>query len=315
VIAAAKQGVDQAAAMVADARVAIEKSQKGVAEANRLVDDAATEVDAARADAALNPQDKHVEVALREHERWLKLRKDREAELADSENMLNFCDAWLRNREAELAKARSAHPSLDWPAGFRPVGSDVARKQLGAFARSRHFEVPTRALEEVERHVRTLRELFGMRHVTKSAIPNLVVAAAAGAGQTTLLRYLQQTADTVRNGAELQADTNWVVKGWGTASFGKEKDASTQLASPLRHVFVGFATFNDAEDVSFEAEADTESGIERRCAWRILHDAGLVPKWTPNFGLGFTQAAERSAPPRAARRMRSRSSFSSTGQG
>jgi hypothetical protein len=64
-------------------------------------------------------------------------------------------------------------------------------------------------------------------------IPNLVVVARAGAGKTTLLRYLQQTADTVRYGAELQADTNWVVKGWTSAPCSSVTKDAVQPVLPV----------------------------------------------------------------------------------
>jgi hypothetical protein len=303
-IAAAK--VAQAAALVADARAAVNELQECMAYSNSRVKNAAAKLDPVRAAAALKLEDLNIGVAIDMYEESLEERKrceaelteyedtllfcdallkDREAELAHRENTLNFCDGALKHREAELAKARAAQAVR-----FRRVAPDVALKELGELAVSKRFEVPTQALEEIGRHVRTLRDLTGTRLVHKDAIPSIVVAAAAGAGQTTLLRYLQQTADTVRYGAELQADTNWLVKGWaGTARC--EVKAVVQSTSPLRHVFVGVATFSGTF-VNFEADIDTESAIERRCAWRILHDAGLVPDWIPSFGLDFTQAAK-----------------------
>jgi hypothetical protein len=104
-----------------------------------------------------------------------------------------------------------------------------------------------------------------------------------------------------------------VTKGWaGTTRSAKEK-GTAQSASPLRHVFAGFATFNEKGSTSFRADIDTESAIERRCAWRILYDVGLAPDWGPDFGLDFTQVAKTLratiSAAKAARRMRSRSSF------
>jgi hypothetical protein len=287
-IAAAKRGVDQAAALVADARAAIEDAHKDVEWKKKWVDDATTEhVDDTRAAAALQPGDEKIAVAVEAHdlmkeEKWL---KRAEVALKDRENALSFCEAWLKDREVGLAKARvAAQPSSDAPAGFRLVAPDVALECLGELGSSKRFEVPTQALGEATRHVRTLRDLLG-RPVDKSVIPNLVVAAPAGAGTTTLLRYLQQTADTVRYGAELQSDTNWLAKGWGAAG-----DAS-QSAPALRHVFVGFATFAPSTNEENDRLLDTEAMIERRCAWRILDDAGLAFRWTQNFCLDFAQTA------------------------
>jgi hypothetical protein len=55
---------------------------------------------------------------------------------------------------------------------------------------------------------------------------------------------------------------------------------------------VGYATFKQGSDTSFDPSFDTEATIQRRCAWRILHDAGLVPEWSPSFDLDLARAAK-----------------------
>jgi hypothetical protein len=220
--------------------------------------------------------------------------KSWEAELKRREPQLKRSEAELKEAEAHLDKLRAA-AAAQRAFKFPLVAPDVALRQLGALARLKRFEVPTRALEEAEQHVRQLRDLFSTDWVQvarrECGIPNLVVVARAGSGKTTLLRYLQQTADTVRYGAELQADTNWVSNGWTSAPCsGVIKDATRRVPS-LRHVFVGFAAFKGG-DMSFNASVDTEAAIQRRCAWRLLYDAGLAPDWTSNFDLDLAQAAE-----------------------
>jgi hypothetical protein len=161
------------------------------------VDRSTKDLDDTRAAAALKPDDaqlaaavKRDEVTLKEEEAWLKGRVA----------WLKGREAWLTDREEKLAEVRAAAAGqrvLESPAEFPRVLRIVALQQLGALARSKRFEVPTQVLEDVERHVHTLRDLFGQR-LDQSKIPNLAVAATAGAGKTTLLRYLQQTTDTFR---------------------------------------------------------------------------------------------------------------------
>jgi hypothetical protein len=210
----------------------------------------------------------------------------------------------VKDNEAQLETKRAAAAAqrpFKLPAELPRVTPDVALHQLGTLVRSKRFEVPTRALEDAKRHVRTLRDLFGRSVEDQDSdpmiilpdIPNLVVAATAGAGKTTLLRYLQQSADTVRYGAELQADTNWVAKGYDTPRFGPGVGAlyRDQYVPTLRHVFVGYATFKQGSDTSFDPSIDTEATIQRRCAWRILHDAGLAPDWSASFDIDFHKLA------------------------
>jgi hypothetical protein len=191
---------------------------------------------------------------------------------------------------APVRAEAAAQRSLQLPAEFPRVSRDVALQQLGALARLTHYQVPTETLVVLDRHVRTLRDVFG-RPVDKSEVPNLALATTPGAGKTALLRYLQQTADTVRYGAELHSDTNWLAKGWGAPRSAAVKNAA-QSVPALRHVFVGYATFKQGSDTSFDPTIDTEATIQRRCAWRILHDAGLVPEWSPSFDLDLAQAAK-----------------------
>jgi hypothetical protein len=114
------------------------------------------------------------------------------------------------------------------------------------------------------------------------------VAATAGAGKTTLLRYLRQKADTVRyNAVESCGDANWMVQSWNAPCAAD----TTHSKRHVRHVFVGFATFNQASTTQFDAPTDTTDMIEHRCVWRILFDAGLAPKWNENFRLTFPDAA------------------------
>jgi hypothetical protein len=220
---------------------------------------------------------------LEKEEAWL---KDREAWLQDREARLKKVEARLKQARAESATGRL-------PAEFPRIAPRVASQQLGGLVQLKRFEVPTQALEDVERHVRELRDVFRWPD-DEIAIPDLVVAATAGAGKTTLLRYLQQTADTVRYGAELQSDTNWLARSWSAprSRVRRSLKDATQSVPALRHVFVGFATFKQGSDTSFDPSTDTKNMIERRCAWRILHDAGLARKWTPSSGVDFTQAAK-----------------------
>jgi hypothetical protein len=44
--------------------------------------------------------------------------------------------------------------------------------------------------------------------------------------------------------------------------------------------------------MSFNASIDTEAAIQRRCAWRVLYDAGLAHDWTSDFDLNLAKAAE-----------------------
>jgi hypothetical protein len=44
--------------------------------------------------------------------------------------------------------------------------------------------------------------------------------------------------------------------------------------------------------MSFNASKDTEAAIQRRCAWRVLYDAGLAHDWTSDFHLNLAKAAE-----------------------
>jgi hypothetical protein len=263
-------GVDQTAAMVADARA-------DVGQAKRRVDEAAKDVDGARAAAALQPGDTNLAAAV----------EKREAELLDRQ-------AWLRVCKAELEKARGA-AAVQRP--FELPSRVVALEQLGALARSQRFEVPTQALKGVERYVRVLRDVFGTYLLARRSYPNLAVVATPGAGKTTLLRYLQQTADTVRYGADLQADTNWLAKSWSAPRppVNERSVGDPEPSVPkLRHVFVGYATFKQGSDTSFDPFADTNiyGMITRRCAWRILHDAGLASEWTPDLGLNLDQTAK-----------------------
>jgi hypothetical protein len=195
----------------------------------------------------------------------------------------------VQDAQAQEGPAAATQRSFELPAEFPRVAPDVSLRQLGALARLKRFEVPTQTLEVLDRHVRTLRDVFA-RPVDKSEIPNLAVATTPGAGKTALLRYLQQTADTVRSGAELQSDTNWLAKGWNAPRAGVSDVA--QSVPALRQVFVGYATFKQGSDTSFDPLIDTEVTIQRRCAWRILHDAGLVPEWSPSFDLDLAQAAK-----------------------
>jgi hypothetical protein len=291
-IISAKEFVDDAAAEVAHARVETKDAQNAVRYAKLGVIRAAKGVDGARAAAALEPGDAKLAAAVSEHE----------AELAKHKAELEHMEAWLRREEAKLKdwcerrlmhaetylKNARAAAAAERSFNFPRVAPDVALRQLGALVRLRRFEVPTWAQEEAERHVCTLRDVFG-RSVDKSEVPNLVAAATPGAGKTTLLRYLQQIADTVRYGADLRSDTNWLARGWSAPR--ADVKSAPQSMPALRQVFVGFATFKGA-DVNFDPSIDTEAAIERRCAWRILYDAGLAPEWTPNFDFDFHQAAK-----------------------
>jgi hypothetical protein len=286
-----QRGVDQAAAMVADARAGVKSAQEQVDEAKSSVDAAMKDVDNVCAAAALQPKNKNLSAVVERNEVWLQKAEawlqNRQAWLKDREERLRMDRAWLEQARA----ADAARRPFELPAEFPHVAPNVALQQLGALAQSKRFEVPTRALEEVTRHVRTLRDLFG-RPVDKSVIPNLVVTATGGSGKTTLLRYLQQTADTVRYGAELQSDTNWLAKGWNNTTRSGVEKAAAQSVPALRHVFVGFATFNQGADVMFDKFIDTEATIERRYARRILYDAGLAPRKAPNFDLDLTETAK-----------------------
>jgi hypothetical protein len=286
-----------------DAHTDAKRAEEQMLQAKSRMDEAAKDLDDARVAAAHQPKDEilaavvekrraqftdcvaaveaHAAVVM-DRVAWLNFRV---AELGYCVAELNCCVAdrnfiagWLKDAEA----------GFKVPSTFPRIAQDVALQQLGALVRFKRFEVPTETLEMLERHVHTLRGLF-LRPVDKSNVPNLAVAATPGAGKTTLLRYLQQAADTVRYGAELQSNTNWLAKGWG-AQRADVEDAVPSVPA-LRHVFVGFATFKGEEscDASF---FDTEATIECRCAWRILYDAGLAPKRPRNLDLNFTQAAK-----------------------
>jgi hypothetical protein len=290
-----------------------------VTAADADVDAARAEVNRALAAVALNQNDETLA-----------------ARLQDANAVLDKRQAWLEKREKALEKAvaaataavetaraaDAAPPPVELPAEFPPVARDVALKQLGDLARSMRYEAASGTVNVLEQHVRTLCGLL-WDPVDKSKVPNLAVAATAGSGKTTLLRYLQQTADTVRYGAKLQADTNWLTKGWsapradvkcapsaaGDAAQAvpvpsEAGDAAQAVPVPseagdaartvpaLRHVFVGFATFNQGGETLFKSTLDTHLAIERRCAWRILYDAGFASEWTDKFNHDLAQTAE-----------------------
>jgi hypothetical protein len=290
-IASAKSCVDHAAAEVLAARTDVKAAEELVHLAELSETRTSNRIDVMREGPFLAEAVESLEGTLKLQQAEVKsgkaVVKRKEATLK------NWYERRLKDAEAELEKARAA-AAAQRALTFPRVAPDVALRQLGALPRLKHFEVPTRALEEAERHVCKFRDLFNElgERVTKWDVPHVVVVGSAGIGKTTLLRYLQQTADTVRYGAELRSDTNWVVKGWTSAPCsGAKKDAVQSPLPPLRHVFVGFATFK-AGAVRFNASIGAAAAVQRRCAWHLLYDAGFAPDWTPNFDLDLAQAAE-----------------------
>jgi hypothetical protein len=260
--------------------------------------------DSARAAAARDPNNKDLAKAVEEWTAnlkvWTAARDRAVAKLNDAIAALPHHQAAQRKATAALKEATThwdeAQAAMATPfklaAEFRRVAPDAARKQLGPLAESKYFEVPAATLESLELHVRALRAFVG-KSFDKGAVPNLAVAATAGGGKTTLLRYLQQKADTVRYGAELQTDTNWLMKAWNAPCSADSTDSKPEL----RHAFVGFANFSPGsperyDHTQFDSTLDTTEMIEHRCVWRILFEAGLARRWNPDFRLTFRQAAE-----------------------
>jgi hypothetical protein len=242
--AAATAQVEDAQVAVAAARVAVEDKRDAVDHADRQLRQVR--------EGGLSPT--HPDYAAP-----VTVLKDREAELKD-------CTATLRNREAELtdrAAKLAQHeaallklavaPSFELPPfEFPPVDPDAALRKRGVLGRC-HFEMPERTLAELKLQIRLLRDVD--QYTDKRSIPCLAVAATSGAGKTTLLRYLQQTADTVCYAAPKR--TNWLMRTWNKP-LPDDTGARAAAAPPLRHVFVGFATFNQGHPVCFDARFDTE---------------------------------------------------------
>jgi hypothetical protein len=285
--AAAQRGVGHAATWVALARAAVDSAQAAVAQTQHWVSCLIGDVADARIAASCYRRDETLATAVRRYERRLEKEK---ASLTHREARLTWYETQLKHAEAGLATARAAaeaQRAFDLRASFPRVAPDVALQQLGALAQSKRFEVPTQTLEALKQHARTFRDVFG-RSGYYSTFPGLAVAATPGAGKTALLRYLQQTADTVRYGADLQADTNWLAKGWNATR--SDVSDKAQSVPALRHVFVGYATFSQESDTSFDPSLDTAEMIKCRCAWRILYDAGLAPDWSLSYDPAFNSS-------------------------